>query len=40
MFVVVPDLQLSFDKFHQSGVTSYAQMHFDVARNQVFVGAR
>lgn len=39
-FIIVPDLQLSFDKFHQSGVTSYAQMLFDVARNQVFVGAR
>lgn len=37
---VFSDLQLAFDKFSQDGVTAYSQILFDVARHQVFVGAR
>lgn len=34
------DLQLSVDAFAQDGITTYSQLLFDVARNQVLVGAR
>ena len=34
------DLQQSLKQFSQDEVISYSQMLFDVARNQVLVGAR
>lgn len=36
----LPDLQSSFSKFSEEGITTYSQLLFDVSRNQVLVGAR
>ncbi|XP_064215610.1 semaphorin-5B [Tribolium castaneum] len=39
-YISFQDLQQSLNKFSQDEVVSYSQMLFDVARNQVLVGAR
>ncbi|KAJ3623165.1 hypothetical protein MTP99_019410 [Tenebrio molitor] len=39
-YISFQDLQQSLNRFSQDEVGSYSQMLFDVARNQVLVGAR